>query len=267
VEDLAALTRLAEDVAGAAADLLRRGLDRGRDGVTTKTSDTDMVTEMDRAAEELIVERLLAARPDDSILAEEGTGRDGTSSVRWVIDPLDGTTNYLYGHLRYGVSIAAEVEGQAAVGVVADPSLHEVFTAHRGGGAFLNGKPISHTGQDDLATALLATGFSYVAEQRARQAEVLTRVLPAVRDIRRHGSAALDLCWVACGRVDGYYEVGLQPWDIAAGVLIAAEAGALVCGVDGGPPSPASVLAAAPQLGDALLRLLAGAGGPADGPP
>ena len=260
MEDLAALAALAEDVARAAAELLRGGLSRGRASVTTKTSDTDMVTEMDQAAEDLIVGRLLDARPDDSVLAEEGGGHEGGSAVRWVIDPLDGTTNSLYGHLRYGVSIAAEVNGEVAVGVVADPSFDEVFTAVKGGGAFLNGEPITHSGHGDLPTALIATGFSYLPEQRARQARVLTTVLPAVRDIRRHGSAALDLCWVACGRVDGYYEVGLQPWDIAAGVLVAAEAGAMLCGVDGGPPSAASVLAAAPDLGPSLLRLVAGAG-------
>ena len=262
MQDLKELAALAEDVAREAADLLRSGLSQGRGTVTTKTSDTDMVTEMDTAAEELIVGRLSEARPDDSILAEEGADRTGTSAIRWVIDPLDGTTNYLYGHLRYGVSIAAEVDGETVVGVVADPSLDEVFTATKGGGAFLNGEPITHSDHDDLATALIATGFSYLPEDRVRQAQVLTTVLPAVRDIRRHGSAALDLCWAACGRVDAYYEVGLQPWDIAAGVLVASEAGAVVCGVDGGPASAESVMAAAPGMAQALLRLLAEAGAP-----
>jgi myo-inositol-1(or 4)-monophosphatase len=260
VEDLPALASLAEDVARAAADLLRDGLSRRQTNVTTKTSDTDMVSDMDTEAEELIVSRLAATRPDDSVLAEESGGREGTSPVRWIIDPLDGTTNYLYAHLRYSVSIAAEVDGEVAVGVVADPTLEEVFTAVKDEGAFLNGERITHSGHDDLATALVATGFSYLPEDRRRQAKVLVHVLPAVRDIRRHGSAALDLCWVACGRVDAYYEVGLQPWDIAAGVLVASEAGALVCGVDGGPPSAASVMAAAPDLGPSLLRLLADAG-------
>lgn len=259
--DLTALADLAEDVARAAADLLRLG--RSRLGkVTTKSSSTDMVTEMDTAAEELIVERLSTARPDDSILAEEGGGKEGSGPVRWVIDPLDGTTNYLYGDPRYGISIAAEVDGEAVVGVVADPMLHEVFRAVKGGGAFLNGEPITHSGHDDLSTALVATGFSYLPEQRARQARWLTHVLPAVRDIRRHGSAALDLCWAGCGRVDAYYEVTLQPWDIAAGVVVATEAGCLVCGLGGGPPSADSVVAAAPEVGPALLRLLAEAGAP-----
>ncbi|MDQ3979681.1 MAG: inositol monophosphatase [Actinomycetota bacterium] len=260
--DLNGLADLAEDVARAASELLRSGMSRRGGTVTTKTSATDMVTEMDTEAEELIVSRLAEARPDDSILAEEGGGRTGTSPVRWVIDPLDGTTNYLYGDPRYGVSIAAEIDEETVAAVVADPSLHEVFRAVKGGGAFLNGEPITHSDHDDLATALIATGFSYLPDERARQAKVLTHVLPKVRDIRRHGSAALDLCWAACGRVDGYYEVTLQPWDIAAGILVASEAGCLVCGVDGGPPSSASVLAAAPQLGPALLRLLADAGAP-----
>jgi myo-inositol-1(or 4)-monophosphatase len=262
VDDVDALARLAEDVAREAGALLHAALHGQRSMVTTKTSGTDMVTEMDRASEALIVERLLAARPDDAILAEEGSARDGTSGVRWVIDPLDGTTNYLYGHPTYSVSIAAEVDGEVVAGVVGDPSLGEYFTATKGGGAFLNGRPVTHSGKDDLSTALVGTGFAYVRALRARQAEVLVAVLPAVRDIRRAGAASLDLCWVGCGRLDGYYEVSLQPWDVAAGILIAAEAGALVSGVDGGPPSAASVLAAAPAVAPALLRLLAGAGAP-----
>ena len=256
MEDLAALVDLATDAAQAAGALLRERIDWRRATVTTKTSGTDMVSEMDHAAEALIVERLLRARPHDGILAEEGHDRDGTSGVRWVIDPLDGTTNYLYGHPAYGVSIAAEVDGEVRAGVVADPSLDEVFTATQGGGAFLNGEPIQPTDKADLATALVGTGFSYVPANRAQQAAVLTHVLPAVRDIRRAGAASLDLCWVACGRLDAYYEVTLQPWDVAAGVLIAAEAGALVSGVDGGPPSHESVLAAAPGVAPALLSLL-----------
>jgi myo-inositol-1(or 4)-monophosphatase len=260
VHDLAAVAELAERVAREAGALLHQRLRWHRNEVTTKTSTTDMVTEMDHAAEELIVQRLLAARPDDGVLAEEGAERAGTSGVRWVIDPLDGTTNYLYGHPRYSVSIAAEVDGDVTVGVVADPSLDEVFTATKGGGAFLNGEPVGHSGKTDLETALVATGFSYLEDRRARQATVLTQVLPSVRDLRRHGVASLDLCWVACGRLDGYYEVGLQPWDVAAGALIATEAGAFVCGVDGGPPTAASVMAAAPGVGPDLLTLLRRAG-------
>ena len=254
------LVRLAEDLARRAGYLLRDALRGGRVDIDTKTSATDMVTEMDRSAEELIVEGLQVARPDDGVLAEESGEREGTSGVRWVIDPLDGTTNYLYAHPRYGVSIAAELDGDVVAAAVADPSFDEVFTAVKGGGARLNGEPIAHSGHADLSTALVATGFSYLPERRAHQAEVLKRLLPEVRDIRRHGAASLDLCWVACGRVDAYYEMTLQPWDVAAGVLVAAEAGAVVSGVGGGPPSAESVFASAPDLAGPLLQLLQDAG-------
>lgn len=266
MDDPAALVELAEAVAREAGALLLDGQRRERDIVETKTSATDMVSEMDHAAEALIVERLLAARPDDAILAEEGGGRPGSSGVRWVIDPLDGTTNYLYGHPRWSVSIAAEVGGRTVAGAVADPSIDEVYTATLGGGAFCNGRPIRHSGHDDLATALLATGFGYKRSERAVQAAVLTGVLPVVRDVRRHGVASLDLCWVACGRLDAYYEAVLQPWDVAAGALIAAEAGAVCSGMDGGPPAGPSILAAAPAIAAPLLRLLRdAAAGPTTG--
>jgi myo-inositol-1(or 4)-monophosphatase len=252
----AALAALAEAVAREAGALLLDGQLGTRRLVTTKTSATDMVSEMDQAAEALIVERLLAARPDDAILGEEGGEHAGTSGVRWVVDPLDGTTNYLYGHAAWSVSVAAEVDGQGVAGAVFDPSHGEAFTAAVGHGAFLNGEPIGPSDADDLSSALIATGFAYDSDRRARQAEVLIHVLPRVRDIRRFGVASLDLCWVACGRQDGYYEVGLQPWDVAAGSVIAAEAGALVCGVDGGPPTGPSIMTAAPGLALALLGLL-----------
>ena len=227
--------------------------------VTTKTSATDMVTDMDRAAEELIVSGIRDERPDDAILGEEGGRQSGTSGVRWVIDPLDGTTNYLYGHPCFAVSIAAELDGRPVVGVVADPSRREVFTATAGGGAACNGRPVSVSGASDLSRALVATGFSYVAERRAAQAAALGTVLPRVRDIRRNGAAALDLCWVACGRLDGYYEAGLQPWDVAAGLLVATEAGAVTSGIGGGRASAESVVAATPGLAAGLLELLGAA--------
>jgi myo-inositol-1(or 4)-monophosphatase len=258
--DPAELVTLAEDVAREAGALLLDGLRRERDLVSTKTSLTDMVSEMDTASEKLILERLAAARPDDAVLAEEGGGRDGTSGVRWVVDPLDGTTNYLYAYPRWSVSIAAELDGEVVAAAVADPSLDEVFTATRGGGAFRNGDPIVHSGKVDVRTALVATGFSYVPERRAQQAQVLTRVLARIRDIRRGGAASLDLCWLACGRVDGYYEAILQPWDIAAGALIAAEAGAVVSTFDGRPPEAPSIFGAAPAIADGLLQLLVEAG-------
>jgi len=224
--------------------------------IGTKSSRTDMVTEMDRASERLIVDGLLAARPDDGIVGEEGSARDGSSGVRWIVDPLDGTTNYLYGHFAWAVSVAAEVDGTVAAGVVVDASHNEVFAAVLGGGAACNGAPIAVSGHDELATALVGTGFAYIAERRAEQGALLRRVLPNVRDIRRGGSAALDLCWVACGRLDAHYEQGLAPWDFAAGGLIAREAGALTSDFAGGPPRAEEFVAATPAVHGPLLVLL-----------
>ena len=256
MHDLARLLDLAVGLAGDAAALLRDGAQGRRSDVTTKTSTTDMVTDMDRASEALIVEGLASARPDDAVLGEEGASRPGSSGVRWVIDPLDGTTNYMYGHVGYAVSIAAEVDGRAVVGVVADASRDELFTATAGGGAHRDGELIVVSGATDLSSALVATGFSYLPERRARQALLLRTVLPAVRDLRRVGAASLDLCSVACGRVDGYYEAGLEPWDLAAGALVAAEAGAAIEGLDGPVPESGSVLAATPALLGPLRALL-----------
>jgi len=263
------LLELALRLAEQASILLLEARTRPSSGVDTKTSSTDLVSDADRASEELIVSGILAVRPDDAILAEEGASRPGTSGVRWVIDPLDGTTNYLYGLPAWAVSIAAEVDGVVEVGVVADPSHNDVYSAVRAGsgrgrgrdgGARCNGVPISVSGATTLGTSLIGTGFAYRSARRAEQALALPRVLPAVRDVRRLGAAALDLCLVACGRLDGYFETGLQPWDMAAGALIAVEAGATVCGYDGGPPSTASVVASTPGIAVDLLATLAAAG-------
>ena len=258
------LRALAERVARSAGTLLRDGLDRVRLEVGTKSTGTDMVTEMDRASEVLIEAELLGVRPDDGILGEEGASRAGTSGVRWVVDPLDGTTNYLYGFPGFNVAIAAEVDGATVAGAVYDVVRDELFSAHRGGGATRDGAPIAPSGTDDVAHALVGTGFSYEPARRQRQAEVLVEVLPKIRDIRRQGAAALDLCSVACGRLDAYYERGLAPWDLAAGGLVAAEAGVVVTDLDGGPPRPDSVLAATPGVAAPLLAMLtaAGAGSP-----
>jgi len=256
VPDSAQLLELAERLAREAGDMLLGGADGLRVDVGTKSSATDMVSEMDRASEAHIVKGILAERPHDAVLGEETGGRDGTSGVRWVIDPLDGTTNYLYRHPTWSVSIGVEVDGEVHVGVVAAPGLDEVFTAVRGDGARLNGEPIAVSKATDLASALVATGFAYVARRRARQAAVLPPLLPEVRDIRRNGVASLDLCWVACGRLDAYFEAGGQPWDVAAGLLIATEAGAATAGLDGGPVSPESVMVAAPGVAPALFDLL-----------
>jgi myo-inositol-1(or 4)-monophosphatase len=221
-----------------------------------------MVTEMDRASESLIVAAVLDARPHDGIVGEEGADRAGTSGVQWLVDPIDGTTNYLYAFPGFAVSIAAEINGEVVVGVVHDPLHRDVFSAVRGRGARRNGEPIHASTNRELSSALVGTGFSYDRERRHRQADVLVQVLPLVRDIRRMGAAAVDLCSVACGRLDAYYERGLGPWDLAAGALIAAEAGATVGDLAGGRPSGDFVLASAPELFAPLRTILdtAGAG-------
>lgn len=260
------LGALAVELGRRAAALLLEGMASVPDilasRVGTKSSATDMVSEVDRASERLLVEGILAARPDDGILGEEGTDRSGRSGVRWVIDPLDGTTNFLYGLPGFAVSIAVEIGGRAVVGVVLDPVHDELFTATVGRGATRDGAPIRCTTGSEIGLALIGTGFGYDADVRAEQAVVLRTVLPAVRDIRRFGAAAVDLCSVACGRLDGYFERGLQPWDLAAGGLIATEAGAVLGGVDGGPAGSALTLAAGPGIAAPLRELLVTAGFP-----
>jgi myo-inositol-1(or 4)-monophosphatase len=253
---------LATEAAGIATEL-RAG---GNLGITTKSTATDLVTAADTAAERHIVDRLRSLRPDDGLLGEEGASQEGTSGLRWVIDPIDGTVNFAHGYPGWAVSIAVEQRDhdgafRAVAGCVAAPSLGEVFSAARGQGATRNGRPIevSRLGASDLHRALLATGFGYAAERRVRQVQVLTRVVGRIADIRRGGAASMDFCHVACGRVDAYAEVGLNPWDVAAGGLIAAEAGAVVhAGLDGAPPGFA--FAATPAIADELLAVLAAAG-------
>ena len=255
--DVTGLLDLAVDLAQKAGQLLLDEAPGRAADVATKSSRTDMVTAVDRASEALIVDTLAKERPDDGVLGEEGSSREGTSGVRWVIDPLDGTTNYLYGFPLFAVSIAVEVDAVVEAGVVAHPSFGELFTARRGGGARCNRQPIAVSGKDDLATALIGTGFGYDADRRRQQARWLEHVLPSVRDIRRGGAASLDLCWVGCGRLDGYYEAGLSAWDVAAGDLIAREAGAATSDFDGGPARPGSVVAASPGIAAPLRQLVA----------
>jgi myo-inositol-1(or 4)-monophosphatase len=258
--DPGTLLALARALATEAGELLADAVDRLDLGIVTKTTATDLVTDLDRAVERLLVDGLLAARPDDGVLGEEGADRAGISGVRWIIDPVDGTTNFVYGYPGFNVSVAAEVDGQVVAGCVVDPLHRDVFCATLGGGATRNDVAISCRGTTDLSTALVGTGFSYDPERRRRQAQVLTHVLPAVRDIRRQGAAAIDLCWVACGRLDAYYERGLQPWDHAAGGLIATEAGARVEDLDGNPTSLEFTLAAPPPLFEPLRELVERAG-------
>lgn len=221
-------------------------------GTKTKSTPTDMVTAVDKASEARIVAALAERRPDDGVVAEEGTGRTSTSGITWVIDPLDGTTNFVYGYPATAVSIAAVDEANASIaGAVVDIGGREVFSAALGAGAFLNEERLSlNDGPVDIARCLVGTGFSYSPAMRAQQADVLVRLLPVVRDIRRGGSAALDLCWAAAGRVDAYYERGTEPWDRAAGLLIAREAG-LRADVVGD-----LVWVAHPRIADELLGLI-----------
>jgi myo-inositol-1(or 4)-monophosphatase len=256
VADLDRLLDIALEAALAAGDALLEGQHRVRADIGTKSSPTDMVTDMDRSAEALIRTVLLAHRPDDAILGEEGGPTAGRSGVRWIIDPLDGTTNYLYGHPMYAVSVAAEVDGRVAVGVVHHPPRSETFTARLGGGAYMGDVRREGVGAPLLGAALVGTGFSYLPERRAWQGAILRHVLPVCRDVRRGGAASLDLSWVAARRLDAFYEWGLAPWDVAAGSLIAAEAGASVATLHGGPSSSDTTFAAPPHLEAAFRELL-----------
>ncbi len=252
---------LALRCARGAGDLLLERFRGPAQGVGPKSSETDLVSDADRAAEQAIVALLRAERPDDGILAEEGASAGPerepattASGRRWLVDPLDGTTNFLYGYPAWSVSVALEDGDGVGVGVVSDPLRGETFAAERGRGARLEGKPITVRDHHRLETALIATGFGYARELRAAQADALTGILPRVRDVRRGGSAALDLAWLACGRLDGYFERGLSAWDWGAGRLLVAEAGGRVEELPGEPPG---LVAAGPSLIAALRRLVA----------
>jgi len=259
-EDLLALAEQAARAAG--AELLRRA---GRPaGVASKSTWTDLVSDADHAAERAIVDTIRAARPHDAVLAEEGGAAPGDSGLRWVVDPLDGTVNYLWGVPHWAVSIAVADGDGTLAGVVHDPTRGETFGAVREGGAWCGGARLRVTRPAGVGEAIVATGFNYLGEERARQAAPLPRVLPAVRDLRRFGAAALDLAWVAAGRIDAYFERGLQEWDWAAGALLVREAGGAVAFLDAAPPRPAGVVAAHPAL-VAPLRALIGEDGPGPG--
>jgi fructose-1,6-bisphosphatase/inositol monophosphatase family enzyme len=260
----AALAELACAVALEAGDLLRSRHGEVR-VVETKSSPTDVVTQMDQAAEELIRRRILAARRGDAILGEEGGQPDaiGAGGVRWIVDPLDGTVNYLYGLPDWAVSIAAEADGTVVAGAVSVPERQVLVSAWLGGGAWLRpaggaaATALACTTGVGLGDALVGTGFGYEPARRAVQGRVVAAVLPQVRDIRRGGAAAVELCSVAAGWLDGFYERGLRPWDVAAGGLIAREAGAQVGGLNGRPASESMTIAAGPGLFGALHDLLA----------
>jgi myo-inositol-1(or 4)-monophosphatase len=266
-EDAEALLRLAVEAASEAGALLAswRG-DIRPEVIDTKSSPTDVVTEMDRRSEALITERIRGSRPGDTVLGEEGGQTTGTAvslgtgagdpggprRVRWVVDPLDGTVNYLYGLPDWAVSIAAEVDGVVVAGVVEVPRFGETFTAVAGQGAWLRRRDTVVTLHCNLPVALgqalVGTGFGYDSGRRQVQGEIIAKLLPHVRDIRRGGSAAVDLCSVAAGRMDAFFERGLNYWDFAAGGLIAREAGAMVGGLGGRPESTSMAVAAGPEL-------------------
>jgi myo-inositol-1(or 4)-monophosphatase len=252
----AELLELALEAAHHAGALLLDGRPADLGVAATKSSAVDVVTEMDLASEKLITGYLSERRPDDGFLGEEGAAVEGTSGVRWVVDPLDGTVNYLYGLPSWAVSIAAEFEGETVIGVVEAPTRGETFRAALGHGAFRNAQPIRCRPAPPLDQALVGTGFNYVAERRAAQADLVRQLIPRVRDIRRSGSAAVDLCGVAAGRLDAFYERGLHAWDLAAGDLIAREAGARTGGRPGLAPDGELAVAASPGVFDILQPLL-----------
>jgi len=222
----------------------------------TKASDIDLVTEVDKASEALIVERLLEARPDDGVVGEEGAGVTSTSGVEWLVDPIDGTTSFFYGLPGFSVSIAARIDGNVVAGCVDAPAIGSVYSAIAGHGATLNGQPITCRPVESLGKALVGTGFAADHDRRRRQGETFSQLIPRIRDIRRMGSAALDLSAVAAGQLDAYFEVGLSLWDFAAGVLIAAEAGALTIVEEDATSGRAFVIAAAPDIADELVALI-----------
>ena len=253
-EDLLAVAHEAARAAG--AELVSR-FGRVQADVRTKSGPTDLVSEADLAAERAIRSVLSARRPDDTVIGEEGGAVEGSGDLRWVVDPLDGTVNFLFGIPLFAVSVACEDAAGVVAGVVLDPVRDECFAASRSAaGATLNGGAISGSKRDELSTAMVATGFTYDASVRSRQAELAARVIPAVRDIRRCGAAALDLCWTACGRFDAFYERGLNAWDMAAGALICSRAGLDVRVLPGTGHENDGVIVAPFGLMDALWELV-----------
>jgi myo-inositol-1(or 4)-monophosphatase len=253
--DPAGLGQLAVDLALGAGQLIRSRR-AGGFGVFAKSTPTDMVTEVDRAVEAWLVDQLRHWRPQDTILGEEGGGRPGSSDVRWLLDPIDGTVNFVLGLPAYAVSVAAEVAGVTVAGAVHNPASGELFRAVRGGGAFLGDEPLRGPRDVPINRAVVGTGFAYDPARRARQGEVVARLLGRVADIRRWGSAALDLCAVAAGRLDAYFEAGLNAWDRAAGLLVVEEAGAVTSGLCGAPPGDRMTAVAHRAHAEALFALL-----------
>ena len=249
------LRSLAASTALMAAELVRTERAKGF-GVETKSTSVDMVNDVDKASDELITDLLTSARPNDALLTEESGATSGTSGITWIVDPIDGTTNFVYGHPPYAVSIAALVDGQPVASAVCDVPANECFTAALGEGADLNGTPLTlKPAPASMETALVATGFGYAAEMRKLQGAVVAELVHRVRDIRRLGSAATDLCWVAAGRIDAYFEAGLEDWDLYGGQLVATEAGAKLS-LFNQAKSAHSLVVTHPNFHDELVDLL-----------
>jgi myo-inositol-1(or 4)-monophosphatase len=250
------LVNLATTIAHEVGAVALAGRKRGLTDVSTKSTSTDMVTEYDKLTEASIITALRTARPNDSIVGEEGGGYTGTSGITWFVDPIDGTTNFLYDLPTWTVSLGAhDAEGELAA-VVFCPPLRETYTATRRGGAFLNGTRIYCNEVTDIAQCLIATGFNYSPDHRLIQAARIPKIIAKIRDIRRLGSASLDLCFVAVGRYDAYYEEHLFPWDLAAGTLIAKESGCTIGSIDGGDIQPSAILASPPGVFTQIQELI-----------
>jgi myo-inositol-1(or 4)-monophosphatase len=255
----AELERVALALATGAARVVARGRDADLQ-VSAKSSATDLVTSVDRATERWLREQIAQQRPGDGVLGEEAGEQHGSTGVRWVIDPIDGTVNFVLGLPQYAVSVAAEHDGAILAGAVCNPATGTTFHAHLGGGAFMDGRTLAGPRDVPLHRAVVGTGFSYDAAWRTRQAEIVTEVLPRVADLRRLGAASLDLCFTAAGWLDAYFEVGLNPWDHAAGGLIAREAGCLTSGLRGRPAGRQMYAVTSPGLADDFFGLLERAG-------
>jgi myo-inositol-1(or 4)-monophosphatase len=255
----AELARLAIELATGGAAVVRAA--GGTElSVGAKSTDTDLVTQVDQATERWLVEQLALTRPDDAVLGEEGGGRAGTSRVRWVLDPIDGTVNFVLGIPQYAVSVAAEVDGVVVAGAVCNPASGETFHARLGHGSYLEDVRLRGPRELPLHRAVVGTGFGYQAEMRARQVAAVAPLLPRVADLRRLGAASLDLCFLAAGRLDAYFEAGLNPWDHAAGGLVATEAGCVISGLRGQPPSQRLYAAAGAALAPEFFALLESVG-------
>jgi len=250
------LRAIAEQLARAAGDMALAGRKSGDVTATTKSTPTDMVTQYDKASEDMITKGLRELRPDDGIVGEEGASRDGTSGITWHIDPIDGTTNFYFDLPMWAVSIGVVDESGPIAGAVYAPALGDMFTAARNEGATLNGSSISVRYNTVLSDALVSTGFSYHASEREKHARRVANMVTQIRDIRRLGAAAIDLCFVACGRYDAYFEEHLNSWDLVAGQIIATESGALVTNFSGDSVTPQQVLASQPGVHQSLITLI-----------